>query len=107
MTVSQLPLVFERRQFSEWRRRWLVSELAAFGSILSPEFGPSSDVDLLVAFEPDAAWSLIDHERMEQELTEIIGRPVDLVSRSGIERSANWIRRHEILATAMPLDVEG
>ena len=107
MTVSQLPLVFERRQFSEWRRRWHISELAAFGSILRPEFGPSSDVDLLVAFEPDAAWSLIDHERMEQELTEIIGRPVDLVNRAGIERSANWIRRHEILATATPLDVDG
>jgi uncharacterized protein len=41
---------------------------------------PSSDVDLLVTFEPTAAWSLIDHERMEQELTEIVGRRVDLVT---------------------------
>ena len=76
-----------------------------FGSALRSDFGPSSDVDLLVTFEPNARWSLIDHERMRQEVTDIIGRRVDLVSRRGLERSANWIRRHAILATARPLDV--
>ena len=78
-----------------------------FGSLLRPDFGPSSDVDLLVTFAPDAAWSLIDHERMKQELSAIVGRNVDLVSREGLEQSANWIRRQMILATARPLDVQG
>ncbi len=76
-----------------------------FGSVLRSDFGPSSDVNLLVTFEPNARWSLIDHERMRQEVTDIIGRRVDLVSRRGLERSANWIRRQAILATARPLDV--
>jgi hypothetical protein len=92
---------------AQWCRRWKVSELAVFGSLLRQDFDATSDVDLLVTFEPEAAWSLFDHERMEQELTEAIGRKVDLVSRGGLERSANWIRRKAILDTARPLDVQG
>lgn len=101
-----LPISFNRARLAEWCQRWKVHRLAVFGSLLRPDFGPSSDVDLLVTFEPTAAWSLIDHARMEQELTDIIGRPVDLVSRAGLERSANWIRRQAILDTARPLDVQ-
>lgn len=102
-----LPISFDRARLAEWCRRWKVHRLAVFGSLLRPDFGPSSDVDLLVTFEPTAAWSLIDRARMEQELADIIGRPVDLVSRAGLERSANWIRRQAILDTARPLDVQG
>ena len=39
---------------------------------------------------------------MEEELTGIAGRKVDLVSRRAIERSSNWIRRKAILETAEP-----
>lgn len=97
---------FDRIRLDEWCRQWRVRDLAVFGSVLRPDFGPASDIDLLVTFEPDAEWSLIDHARMEQELTDIIGRKVDLVSRAGLEQSANWIRRKAILETARPLDVE-
>lgn len=40
--------------------RWKVTELALFGSALRGDFGPGSDVDLLVTFAPDAHWSLLD-----------------------------------------------
>ena len=79
-------------------RRWKVSELALFGSALRDDFGPDSDLDLLVTFSPDADWSLLDHIRMQQELADLLGRPVDLVSRRAIERSANPLRRREILS---------
>ena len=102
-----LPIRLPRDVLAGWCRRWKVRELAVFGSVLRPDFGSTSDVDLLVTFEPDAAWSLLDHERMEQELTDAIGRKVDLVSRAGLEHSANWIRRRAILDTARPLDVQG
>ena len=102
-----LPISVDRRQLVDWCQRWNVRALAVFGSLLRSDFGPSSDVDLLVTFQPNAAWSLIDHERMEQELTDLIGRKVDLVSREGLEQSANWIRRQMIFATARPLDVQG
>ena len=101
----ELPISIDRDRLAGWCRRWKVQELAAFGSLLRPDFGPESDIDLLVTFEPGADWSLIDHERMREELTGLVGRDVDLVSREGIERSANWIRRQTILESARPLDV--
>lgn len=81
-------------------RRWKITELSVFGSILTDHFRSDSDIDLLVTFAPDAAWSLLDHIRMEEELTAIVGRPVDLVNRRAIERSENWIRRQAILESA-------
>jgi len=85
---------------ADFCRRWKVRELALFGSALRQDFGPDSDVDLLVAFEPDARWGLFDHFRMERELAEMLGREVDLVTRRSVDASANWIRRREILQTA-------
>ena len=102
----ELPISFDRDRLAEWCRRWKVRELAVFGSLLRPDFGPASDIDLLVTFDPGAPWSMIDHERMRQELTDIGGRDVDLVSRVGIEHSTNWIRRQMILDTARPLNVQ-
>jgi predicted nucleotidyltransferase len=54
----------------------------------------------LITFAPEAKVSLFDHIQMETELSELVGRAVDLVSRRAIERSANWIRRKEILSKA-------
>ena len=105
--VVELPIRLDRSRLTAWCRQWKVRELAVFGSVLRPDFGPASDIDLLVTFAPDATWSLIDHEQMRQDLVDIVGRDVDLVSRVGIERSANWIRRQMILETARPLDVQG
>jgi hypothetical protein len=81
-------------------QRWCIRELAVFGSALGDDFGPDSDVDLLVTFAPEADWSLLDHVRMQLEMSALLGRPVDLVSRRAIERSPNAIRRAEILTTA-------
>ncbi len=81
-------------------RRWQVAELAVFGSGLRDDLRPESDFDLLVAFLPGTSWTLLDQLRMQAELAELLGRPVDLVSRRAIERSANPLRRREILDTA-------
>lgn len=81
-------------------RRWRVSELALFGSALRSDFGPHSDLDLLVSFEPGTTWGLLDHIKMQQELAELLGRPVDLISRRAVEHSANPFRRRAILDSA-------
>jgi predicted nucleotidyltransferase len=73
-----------------------------FGSALREDFCPDSDLDRQVRFAPDADWSLLDHVAIEEELTGILGRKVDLVSQRAIERSSNWIRRKAILETAEP-----
>lgn len=71
-----------------------------FGSALRDDFGPESDIDVLVTFETDARPTLFDHVEMQDELKGILNRDVDLVSRRGIERSRNPIRREEILGSA-------
>jgi hypothetical protein len=96
---------FEQRRLEEFCRRWKVTELALFGSALREDFRPDSDIDVLISFRPDADWSLFDRVTMGAELTDIMGRKVDLVSRRGLERSSNWIRRKAILESAEPLYV--
>lgn len=49
------------------------------------DFGPQSDVDVLVEFEPDAAVGFLTLSRLARELAEILGRPVDLVPRAGLK----------------------
>jgi predicted nucleotidyltransferase len=93
-------VILPQTQIADFCRRWKISEFALFGSVLREDFRPDSDIDVLITFAPDADWSLLDHVRMEQELTLILGRDVDLVSKRAIERSDNWIRRNAILNTA-------
>jgi len=93
-------IALDRAKMESFCRKWKVRELALFGSSLRDDFRADSDVDLLVTFTSDAEWSLLDHIRMEEELTDMIGRKVDLVSRRAVERSANHIRRQAILNSA-------
>ena len=89
-------------QIEAFCQRWKIKELSFFGSILRDDFRPSSDIDVLVTFSSEADWSLFDHLNMEEELSAIFHREVDLVSRRAIERSTNWIRRRDILGSAEP-----
>ncbi len=98
--MRQLSLDLHEPLLAEFCRRWKVSELALFGSALREDFKPDSDVDVLVAFTPNAKWSLIDLVSMQDELSRLWQRPVDLVTRRAVERSQNWIRRRAILESA-------
>ena len=77
-------------------RKWRVRELSLFGSVLRDDFTPESDIDVLVSFDPDATWSLWDLTEMRDDLTALIGRPVDLVEREGLQ---NPFRRDKIMQT--------
>ena len=81
-------------------QRWQIIELALFGSVLRDDFGPDSDVDVLVGFGDDARHTLFDLDDMELELKAIFGRKVDLLSRRGVEASPNYLRRNSILKSA-------
>jgi predicted nucleotidyltransferase len=85
---------------ADFCRRWQINEFALFGSVLRNDFGPDSDVDVLVTFAPEADWSLFDHVRMQQELNHLLNRKVDLLSRQAVEQSHNEPRRREILSSA-------
>lgn len=77
-------------------RKWRINEFALFGSVLRPDFRPDSDIDVLIAFDRDAPWSLWDLDDMADELCRILGREVDLVSKRALK---NPFRRHEVLTT--------
>ena len=85
-------------EIADFCRRWKVTELALFGSVLRGDFSPDSDVDVLVSFAPDARWSLLDLVRMQDDLKAVLDREVDLVERVAVERSENYIRRKSILS---------
>ncbi len=69
----------------------------AVGSALRDDFGPDSDVDLLVEFEPDRIPGLLGLAGMEIELSEMFGRDIDLLTRAEVESSRNYIRRKSTL----------
>lgn len=88
-----------KEKISEFCRKWKVKELALFGSVLTEKFREDSDIDVLVTLMDDANHSLFDLVHMEEELEQIFGREVDLVSRRGIESSRNYLRKEAILST--------
>ncbi|MFP3897671.1 MAG: nucleotidyltransferase family protein [Anaerolineales bacterium] len=73
------------KRIAEFCRRHRVRSLAVFGSVLRDDFRPDSDVDLLVEFESDAEIGFMALSRMRRELSELLGRPVDLVPRQGLK----------------------
>ena len=89
-----------KEKITNFCKRWKITEFALFGSVLREDFSPESDLDVLVTFAPHARWSLLDHVEMQDELKIIFGRKVDLISKRGIERSRNYIRRKEIIESA-------
>lgn len=73
--VARIPLPKDR--IARFCRRHHIQRLALFGSVVRNDFGPDSDVDVLVQFEPGKTpgWEFFE---MQDELTRILGRSVDL-----------------------------
>lgn len=64
--VMRIDMEYER--VTQFCQAWHIRRLAVFGSALRDDFGPTSDLDLLVEFEPDHTPGLFDIARMEREL---------------------------------------
>jgi predicted nucleotidyltransferase len=97
--MADLQIMVPNDKIAEFCHRWKVTEFALFGSVLRRDFGPDSDVDVLVSFAADARWSLFDLVTMQDELEIIFGRGVDLLERVAVEQSENYIRRKSILSS--------
>ena len=91
--VAQLPL----EQIDELCRRSGVQTLWLFGSALE-NLSAANDIDLLVEYEPHMQVSLLDRLDLQDEFSELLGRPVDLVRRDTLE---NPFLRHQILSTCV------
>ena len=90
---ERIPI--DQEQLAAFCRKWKIRELALFGSVLREDFGPDSDVDVLVEFERDAKHTLFGRMQMVEELEDLFGRKVDLVRK---ELVVNPYRRRHILA---------
>ncbi|MGH7826436.1 MAG: nucleotidyltransferase family protein [Candidatus Binatia bacterium] len=91
--MTHVPV--NRGKIANFCRKHHIRKLAFFGSVLREDFGPDSDVDVLVEFEPGHTPGLAFFA-MEAELSEILGRKVDL-------NTANFLSRYfrdEVLAEA-------
>lgn len=97
--MGKAHIIIPKEKIVEFCKEWKVIEFSFFGSVLRDDFRPDSDIDVIVDFEPDAGHSLFDLVDMADELKEIFGRNVDLLTKRGIEESRNYIRRREILST--------
>ncbi|MDP6483577.1 MAG: nucleotidyltransferase family protein [Nitrospinota bacterium] len=67
-----------KEKIAEFCRKHHICRLALFGSVLREDFRPDSDVDVLVEFEPGHPVGLIRLSRIERELSDLLGRKVDL-----------------------------
>ena len=95
-----LQIEVPREEVIAFCERWQIAELAFFGSVLREDFGPESDIDVMVRFHPEASHTLFSMVNMKEELSDILGRETDLLSRAGVERSRNYLRREAILKSA-------
>jgi predicted nucleotidyltransferase len=96
--VSKADLQGRLRPFCEKHR---IRRMDVFGSAGRGQAGPDSDVDLLVTLDESAPVSTAELLEMAGEAEEIVGRPVDFVLRSALEKSLNHSAREHILSTAV------
>lgn len=93
MESPQLEL--DRDKIADFCRRHRIRRLALFGSVLRDDFGPNSDVDVLIEFEPGATPGLAFFT-IQRKLSDLLARHVDLLT----PRSIRPAYRDEILSTA-------
>src|SRR5438552_9260798 len=76
-SARELAIPISHEQVADFCRRWRIRRLSFFGSVVRDDFGSDSDVDVLVEFRPESriSWNIVT---AEQELSEIVGRRVDL-----------------------------
>jgi uncharacterized protein len=96
-----LPIV----EIKELCDRWQIVEFALFGSVLRDDFKPTSDIDVLITFAPNARKGLLTLARIKHELEDLLERDVDILTKQSIEQSHNLTRSRNILKSAQVLYV--
>ncbi len=101
MTSNRVRIDVPHERIADFCRRHHIRRLALFGSVLRDDFTPESDVDVLVEFEPDKIPGFAFF-RMQEELSKILGRRVDLRTPSELSKYF----RDEVLSEAEDLYVQ-
>jgi uncharacterized protein len=96
--MQQIPV--DEAVLDAFCKQWKIVKLEMFDASWRSF---DADLHLLVTVAPDANWGLLEHNRVEWELGELLGRSVELVSRRAIESNGNALSRRGILESARPL----
>jgi len=83
---TRLAVEIPRAELAELCRRRHIRRLSLFGSVLTERFRPDSDIDMLVEFEPGHSIGLLQLATIERELSELMGRKVDLRTPAELSR---------------------
>lgn len=92
--MVQTAIPIDQERIAAFCRKWKIREFSLFGSILRDDFGPDSDVDVLVEFESRDAYGFDDWFDMIEELKAMFGRQVDLLEKGRIR---NPFRKKRIM----------
>ncbi len=98
---ARIPIQIDFERLAELCRAHGVTRLSLFGSVVRGDFGPKSDVDVLVEFASSARVGLFDLARLQLELAELMGRDVHLAT----PRSLSRYFRSEVIDNAVPVYV--
>lgn len=99
--MKTLPISIPSDALADYCRRHRIARLALFGSVLRDDFGPDSDLDILIEFEPGHGVGLIRFAGMERELAALFARRVDLVTPDDLSRY--FVQ--DVLREALPIQV--
>jgi predicted nucleotidyltransferase len=97
--MTTQPLQLPANELAAYCRTNQITYLALFGSAVRGELTAASDVDLLIEFAPTARIGFLALGRMQRELSDLLGYPVDLVLRAGLKPQI----RDEVLRSARVL----
>ena len=100
--MATLPIAISQTAIDDFCQRHRIRKLSLFGSVLTPRFGPESDVDFLVEFHPAHIPGLFGIAGMEIELSRMLGRKVDLRTAEDLSRYF----RDEVVASSVLVSEE-
>jgi predicted nucleotidyltransferase len=94
--MSRARIQIPSEQLKAFCQKHQIRRLALFGSVLRDDFNPTSDVDVLIEFQPGAAVGLLGLSDLEEQLSQLLGRKVDLNTPGFLSR----YYRDEVIAEA-------
>ncbi|MBF0512164.1 MAG: nucleotidyltransferase family protein [Candidatus Omnitrophica bacterium] len=83
--MSRLHISIDRLRIIDFCKKWGIARMSFFGSVVTDDFKPDSDVDVMVGFKPGSQWSLFDIVEMKLQLQQLFQREVDIVEEGSIK----------------------